>query len=105
MGDGQRRRRLEWEGGFSLFFLVFFIVREREEAGWGRLKGGHRRVPSQVGPLAGEGHVYAAKLLLPSQLELTQPASHLPELFLECGIWVRKGGGRKGAAGKLASSE
>lgn len=63
--------------------------------------------------MAEEGHVYAAKLLLPppSQLEQTQPASHLPELFLECGIWVRKGEEKKGwllavlAAGKLARSE
>lgn len=39
-----------------------------------------------------------------AELLLILPASHLPELFLECGNWVRKGEGDGGAgnrAGKL----
>lgn len=98
MGDGQRQRREEWDGARSLFFL--FFLRSGERGGrMGQTEGVMApRGPSQVGPLAGEGHVYVAKLLFPppSRLGPTLPASHLPELFPECGIWVREGEGQRG---------
>lgn len=55
-----------------------------------------------AGPVAGEGHVYVPKCVcaasptIPVGADPRLPASHLPELFPECGIWVRKGEGERG---------
>lgn len=110
MEEGREKRRMSANGGWaasakggvgrSAFSVLSFLSQKWRGGGrMGQTEGVMApRGPSQVGPLAGEGHVYVAKLLFPppSRLGPTLPASHLPELFPECGIWVREGEGQRG---------
>lgn len=88
-------------GGGGRAFSVLFFLRSGERGGrMGQTEG----YPGAflAGPVAGEGHVYVPKCVcaasptIPVGADPRLPASHLPELFPECGIWVRKGEGERG---------